>query len=67
MMVLIFVCWNISFEVCNNACIMPSFGKNNFHQFLLSVFKMNDTVNFEDNIFCTILVVIKPGFSIQIM
>ena len=23
-------------------------GKTHFHQFLLSVFKMNDTVNFED-------------------
>ena len=23
--------------------------KNNFHQFLLSGFKMNDTINFEDN------------------
>ena len=48
-MVLIFVFWNISFKVCNNACIMPRFGKNNFHRFLISVFKMNDTVNFEDN------------------
>ena len=25
--------------------------KNCFHQFLLSVFKINDTVNFEDNVF----------------
>ena len=51
-MVLIFVFWNFSFKVCNNACIMPSFGKKNvFHQFLLSGFKMNDTVNFEDIFF----------------
>ena len=28
---------------------MPKFGKNDFHKFLLSVFKMNDTFNFEDN------------------
>ena len=64
-MVHIFVFWNISFKVCNNACIMPRFGKNHFHQFLLSVFKMNDTINFEDNFVCTLLVVIKPEFSIQ--
>ena len=44
-----FLSWNISFKVCNNACIMHSLEKNHFHQFLLSVFKMNDTVNFEDN------------------
>ena len=44
-----FVFWNISFKVCNNACIMPRFGKNHFHPFLLSVSKMNDTVNFEDS------------------
>ena len=48
-MVLILVFLDISFKVCNIACIMPRFGKNNFHQFLLSVFKMNDNVNFEDN------------------
>ena len=50
-MVLIVVFWNISSKVCNNACIMPSFGKKKFHQFLLSVFLMDDTVNFEDNYF----------------
>ena len=33
-----FVLGNISFKVCINACIMPRFGKNYFHQFLLSVF-----------------------------
>ena len=47
-MVLIFVFWNISFKVCNNACIMPRFGKNHVHPFLFSVFKINDTVDFED-------------------
>ena len=30
---------------------MPRFGKNHFHPFLLSVLKMNDTINFEDNFF----------------
>ena len=49
-MVLILVFWNISFKVCNSACIMPSFGKNHFHPFLLS-FLMNDTVDFEDIFF----------------
>ena len=64
-MLLIFVFWFFKFKVCNNACIMHSFGKkNHFHPFLLSVFKMNDTANFEDN-FLYNLVVIKPGFSIQ--
>ena len=43
---------------------MPSFGKNDYHQFLRIVFKMNDIVNFEDNL-CEILVVIKPEISIQ--
>ena len=28
---------------------MPIFDKNNFQQFLLSVFKMNDNANFENN------------------
>ena len=37
-MVLIFVFLNISFKVCNNDCIMPSFGKT-IHQFLPSVFE----------------------------
>ena len=50
-MVLIIVFWNILFKVCNNACIILRIGKNHFRQFLLSVFKMNDTVNFEDNFF----------------
>ena len=50
-MVLIFVFWDISFQVCNDDCIMPIFGKkNSFHPFLLGVFKMNDTVNFEDKL-----------------
>ena len=31
---------DISFKVCNNACIIPRFGINHFHQFPLSVFKM---------------------------
>ena len=30
---------------------MPSFGKKKFHQFSLSVFKINDTVSFEDKVF----------------
>ena len=30
---------------------MPRFGKNHIHPFLLSVFKMNDTINFEDTFF----------------
>ena len=47
-MVLIFVFENISSKVYNNACIMRRFGKNHFCQFLLSVFKMNDTVDFEE-------------------
>ena len=51
MMVNIFLFWNISFKVCNNACIIPSFGKKHFHQFLLIVFKMSDTVNCEDKFF----------------
>ena len=50
-MVLNFLFWNILFEICNNACIMPRFGKNCFHQLLLSVLKINYTVNFEDNVF----------------
>ena len=28
---------------------MPRFGKKHFHPFSLSVFKMNDILNFEDN------------------
>ena len=28
-----FLFWDISFKVCNNACIMPSFGKNKFINF----------------------------------
>ena len=34
-MVLIFVFWDILFKVSNIACIMPRFGKNKCHQFLL--------------------------------
>ena len=51
-MVLIFVFWNISFKACNNSYIMPGFFKNHIHPFLLSVLKMNDTANFEDNFLC---------------
>ena len=50
-MVIILFFWNILFKVCNNACIMTRFGKNHFHQVLLSVLKMNDTVNNYDNCF----------------
>ena len=50
-MVLIFLFWDIAIKVCNNACIMPRFGKYRFHHFLLSVLKMNGTVDFEDNFF----------------
>ena len=65
-MVIIFVFWNISFKVCNNACIMPKFGKNSFFiNFLLSVFKMNDTFNIENDVFCTTLFVIEPEIYIQ--
>ena len=46
-----FLFWDISFRVCYNACIITRLRKNHFHQFSLSVFKMNDTVNFEDNFF----------------
>ena len=60
----LFVFWNILFKVCNNACIMPRFGKKYFHPFLLSVLKMNYTVNFDDNFFA-FLVVLKPEFSIR--
>ena len=58
-MVIICLFGGVSFKVCNNACIMPSFGKKCFYQFLLGVFKTNDAVDFEDN-FLTILVIIKP-------
>ena len=34
----IFVFWNISLKVCNNACIIPRFGKYHFIHFY-SVFK----------------------------
>ena len=44
----IFVFWNISFKVCNNACIMPSFGKKKPSSILLSGLKMSDNVNFRD-------------------
>ena len=29
---------NFPFKLCNNACIMPIFGKNHFHPFLTSGF-----------------------------
>ena len=38
---------NISSKVCNNACIMPRFGKNHFRPFLLSVFKVSARVREE--------------------
>ena len=47
-MVPIFVFWNIPLKVCNHACIMRSFGKTHFHPLLLSVFKIDNTVTFED-------------------
>ena len=43
--------WNISFKVCNNACIMPRFGKKKFSSIFTQFFKIDDTVNFEDNFF----------------
>ena len=49
-MVLTFVFWNISFKVCNNVVLCLDLAKNRFRPFLLSVFKMNGTVNFEDNL-----------------
>ena len=42
---------HLGHRVCNKACIMPKFGKNNVYLFLLGVFKMNYTVNFEDKCF----------------
>ena len=30
---------------------MPRFGKDNFHQFLLGVSKMNENINFKDNFY----------------
>ena len=48
-----FVVWIISFRFFNNTCIMPSFGKRTCSSILLRVFKINDTVNFEDNCFVT--------------
>ena len=65
-MVLIFVFWNISFKVCNNACIMPRFGEKYFHQFLLSVFKMNGTVNFEDEVFVHFKWLSKQNFIFKV-
>ena len=48
-MLLIFLFWIISFKVCTNASIVPSFcSKIRFNPFLLGGFKMNDTVSFED-------------------
>ena len=47
-MVLLLLFCNISFKVCNNACIMPSFGKNYFINFYSVFLKMNDTVDFGD-------------------
>ena len=42
---------------------MPRFGKNNFHQLLLSVFEMNYTVNFPFKVCNTDC--IMPGFDKQ--
>ena len=50
-MVHFFVFWDISFKVCNNDFIMLAFGRKHCRQFSLSIFKMNDTVNFEDELF----------------
>ena len=33
-----FVFWGFPFKVCNNACIMPKFGKNDFHKFFTLCF-----------------------------
>ena len=63
-MLLIFVFWNISVKVCNNACIMPRFGENNFDQSLLCIFKWMILIILLVT-FCKFLVNIKPEFAIQ--
>ena len=65
-MVLIFVFWNIHSKPVILLVLFLDLEKNNVHQFLLSFFKMNDTVILKIT-FCSILVVIKPEFSIQIL
>ena len=49
-MIPIFIFWNISFKVCNNACNMPGFGEKYFHPFYSVFFEMNDTADFEDKV-----------------
>ena len=44
---------------------MPSFGKKN-HQFLPSVFKMNDTVNFEDKCFVKFYWLSDQNFPLKV-
>ena len=63
-MVLIFLFWNISFEACNNDCIMPSFFKIiiNFY----SVFLKRAILLISKTAFCTILVAIKPEFPFKV-
>ena len=52
-----FIFWDITFKVCNNACIIPSFGKIiNFY----SVFLKRTILLILKITFCKILVVIKP-------
>ena len=40
--------------------------KNNFHQILLSFFKMNDTVSFEDNLFVHFQWLSKQNFPFKV-
>ena len=44
----IFVFWNFSFKVCNNACIMPSFC-DFFQPFSPSSFKMKYSIKLKDD------------------
>ena len=61
-MVIIFVFWNISLKVCNNAFIMPSFEKKSS----ISTQCLKKTILLSLKMyFCTTLVVVKPKFSIQ--
>ena len=50
-MVPIFLFWNISLKFCNNACIMPRFGKEAIFSIFTECFKMNDTIDFGDKCF----------------
>ena len=65
-MVLIFVFWNISFKACNNACIMPSFGKKTFSSIFTQCFTMNDTVNFQDNFFVQFYLLSNHNFPFKV-